>query len=137
LRKSTVRHINRTVYMPDSLFPQSLSTFSLVYLLSWHSQLHTPYISSPLSSFRSTCQYHHNLFYCGTEILSFNPSLSLNPLLGTLSCSSYATHPSNHSHLCPLKCHFIFLSHRPGLTSTQHTTSHTTAVQSLSHYPYS
>jgi len=29
-----------------SLFPQSLSKFSLVYLLAWHPQLHTPYISS-------------------------------------------------------------------------------------------
>ena len=32
---------------PDSLFPQSLSKFSLVYLLAWHPQLHAPYISSP------------------------------------------------------------------------------------------
>ena len=29
------------------LFPQSLSKFSLGYLLAWHSPLHTPYISSP------------------------------------------------------------------------------------------
>jgi len=29
------------------LFPQSLSKFSLVYLLAWHPVLHTPYISSP------------------------------------------------------------------------------------------
>jgi len=28
-------------------FPQSLSKFSLVYLLAWHLPLHTPYISSP------------------------------------------------------------------------------------------
>jgi len=30
-----------------SLFPQSLSKFSLVYLLAWPPPLHTPYISSP------------------------------------------------------------------------------------------
>jgi len=36
-----------SMYVPDSLFPQSLSKFSLVYLLAWHSPLHTPYISSP------------------------------------------------------------------------------------------
>jgi len=30
-----------------SLFPQSLSKFSLVYLLAFHPPLHTPYISSP------------------------------------------------------------------------------------------
>ena len=29
------------------LFQQSLSKFSLVYLLAWHPPLHTPYISSP------------------------------------------------------------------------------------------
>jgi len=32
--------------VPDSLFPQSLSKFSLVYLLAWYPPLHTSYISS-------------------------------------------------------------------------------------------
>ena len=36
-----------SIYVLDSLFPQSLSTFSLAYLLAWHRPLHTPYISSP------------------------------------------------------------------------------------------
>jgi len=31
--------------------------------------------------------YHRNLYCCSTKIISSNPSLSLNPLLGTLSCS--------------------------------------------------
>ena len=35
-----------SIYMPDSLFPQSLSKFSLVYLSDRHLPLHTPYISS-------------------------------------------------------------------------------------------
>jgi len=35
-----------SIYVPDSLFAQSLSKFSLVYLLVWHLPLHTPYISS-------------------------------------------------------------------------------------------
>ena len=43
------------------------------------------------------------------------------------------TYPSNHSHLCLLKCQLIFFPYRPGLTSMQHTTSHTTAVQSPFH----
>ena len=30
-----------------SLFPQSLSKFSLVYLMPWHPPLHTPYMSLP------------------------------------------------------------------------------------------
>jgi len=77
-------HPSWSIYMPDSLFPQSLSKLSLVYLLAWHPPLHTAYISS---SFRSTCPYHRNLFCCSTEIMLSNPSLSLNPLIGTLSCS--------------------------------------------------
>jgi len=36
-----------SIYVPDGLFPQSLSKFYLVYLLAWHPPLHTPYISSP------------------------------------------------------------------------------------------
>jgi len=51
-----------------------------------HFILHTS-LHSVASSFRSTCPYHRNLFCCSTEIMSSNPSLSLNPLLGTLSCS--------------------------------------------------
>jgi len=38
-------------------------------------------------SFCSTCPYHHNLFCSSTEIMSSNSSLSLNSLLGTVSCS--------------------------------------------------
>jgi len=66
----------------------------------------TSYSIQSLSSFRSICPYHRNVFCCSTEIMSSNPSLSLNPLLRKLN----ATHPSNHSHLCPLKCHLVFLS---------------------------
>ena len=40
-------HPPGSVYVLDSLFPQSLSKFSLVYLLAWHPPLCTPYISSP------------------------------------------------------------------------------------------
>jgi len=45
------------------------------------------FFTQSLPSFRSTCPYHHNLFCCSTEMMSSNPSLSVNPLLGTLSCS--------------------------------------------------
>ena len=51
-------------------FPQSLTKFSLVYLLACHPPLHTPYISS--------------LNHCSTMIMSSNPSIFPNPLLGTL-----------------------------------------------------
>jgi len=43
------------------------------------------FFTEPVSSFRSTCPYHHNLFCCSIKIMSSIPSLSLNSLLGTLS----------------------------------------------------
>ena len=58
-----------------------------------------------------------------------NLCLSLNPLLGTQSC----TLTPHHSHLRSLKFPLIFLSCRPGLISMQRTTLHTTAVLSPSH----
>jgi len=45
------------------------------------------FFTQSLSSFCSIFPYHYNLFCCSTEIMSSNPSLSLNPLLGTLSGS--------------------------------------------------
>jgi len=41
------------------------------------------FFTQSLSSFRSTCPNDRNLFCCSTEIMSSNPSLSLNTLLGT------------------------------------------------------
>jgi len=94
-----------SVYMPDSLLAQSLSKFSLVYLVAWQNStsysIH--FFIQSLSSFRSTCPYHHYLFSCSTEIMSSNPSLSLNPLLGTLSCCLMP-------HISSSKCHSLCLA---------------------------
>ena len=43
------------------------------------------FFTQSVSSFRSTCPYHHNLFCCSINIISSIPSLSLSSLLGTLS----------------------------------------------------
>jgi len=60
-----------SIYMLDSLFPQSLSKFSLVYLLAWHPPLHTIYVSSPnhclLFAAHAQCPYYRNMFRCSTE----------------------------------------------------------------------
>ena len=74
---------------------QSLSTISFqvfFWSTSWpgtlHFILHT--FLHPIIVFFSQhmpIPYHHNLFCCSSMIMSSNPSLSLNPLLGTLSCS--------------------------------------------------
>jgi len=42
-------------------------------------------------------------------------------------------HLSDHSQLCSLKCRLVFFPYRPGLTSMQHTASHTATVQLSSH----
>jgi len=42
------------------------------------------FFTQSVSSFCSTCPYHHNLFCCSINIISSIPSLSLNSLLGTL-----------------------------------------------------
>jgi len=65
--------------------------------------------------------------------MSSSASLCLNPLLGTLSCSLMS-----HIHLIILICvcwsvMSIILSYPPGLTSMQHTTSQSTAVQFTSY----
>jgi len=105
-------------------FAQPLSKSSLDYLL-----LHTPYNSWP-----SHClflqSYHCSLFCCSTEIMSSIPSLSQFYTRNSVFYLNF-THPSDHSHLCPLNYHLIFISYRPSLTSMQHTTSHTTAVHSV------
>jgi len=99
-------HRPYSIHTPDNLFPQSLSKFSLVYLLaclmrqwarsrkvtSWpgtSTSYSIHFFTQSLSSFRNTCPFHRNLFHCTAEItgMSSNPSLSLNPLLGILSCN--------------------------------------------------
>jgi len=77
-----------TLYVPGILLPQSISKFSLVYLLAWHPPLHTPYISSP-SHCLLFAAHAHTIATCFAVLprLSSNPSLSLNHSLGTLSCS--------------------------------------------------
>jgi len=87
------------------------------------------FFTQSLSSFRNTCPYHRNLFHCSTEIMSSNPSLSLNPLVGILSCS-FTPHIHLTILISALWSASSFSSYRPDLHSMQHTTSHTTAVQS-------
>jgi len=77
-----------SVYIPDSFSTISLQVFFGLHLGLAPSTLYAiHFFTQSLSSFCSTCPYHHNLFCCSTEIMSSNPSLSLNPLLGILSCS--------------------------------------------------
>jgi len=109
-----------------NLSPSFLSSTSWPGTL--HFMLHT-FLHQIIASFCGTCPYHRNLFCCSTEIMSSNPSLSLNPLLGTLSGSLM---PHIHLTILPAEVfiHFPFLWAR----SHFHATLHTTAVQSPSHF---
>jgi len=82
--------------MASSLFSlrawQSFSTISLQVFFGLPlglapSTSYSIHFFTQLSSFCSTCPYRHNLICCSSEIMSSNPSLSLNSLLGTLSCN--------------------------------------------------
>ena len=53
------------------LFLQSLSKFSLVYLLAWHPPLHTPYISSPNQCLLFAAHAHIRLLYFILNISDF------------------------------------------------------------------
>jgi len=82
------RHPPCLLYMPDIFFHNlSQVFFGLPLGLAPSTSYSIHFFIQSLSSFCSTCPYHHNLFCCSTKIMSSNPSLSLNPLLRTLSCS--------------------------------------------------
>jgi len=61
---------------------------SSIYYNPWHPpySVHALYSLLPLS-LSKLCLVYLNLFCCSSEIMSCNPSLSLNSLLGTLSCN--------------------------------------------------
>jgi len=81
-------HPPSLIYVPDSLFHNLCLSF--LWSTSWPGTLlfilHT-FLHPIIVFFLQYIPYHRNLFCCSTEVMSSNPSLSLNPLLGTLSCS--------------------------------------------------
>ena len=98
--------------MASSLFNpralQSFSTISLNFLwsTSWPGTLHFmhhTFLHLIFVFFSQHMPIHCNLIAVVLR-LSFNSSLSALYLELYLN----ATHPSDHSHLCPLKCHLIF-----------------------------
>jgi len=99
-------------------FPQSLSKFSFVYLLAWHPQLHTPYISSPNHCLLFK-PHAHTIATCFAVVPRLcHLILVSQPFTWNSILWLNATRPSNHSQLCPLQCHLIFLSYRPGLMAS-------------------
>jgi len=132
--------------MASSLFSlrawQSFSTISLQVFFGLPLGLAPPspptsysthFFTQSLSSFCSTCPYHCNLFCCSTKIMSSNPSLFVNPLLGTLSFTLML-----HIHLTLLISatevppHFSFLWARSHFHPTYYF-AHNCCTISLSH----
>jgi len=56
-------HPPYSIHVLYSLFPQSLSKFSLVYFLAWQPPLHTPYISS-LNRYHRFATHAHTIATC-------------------------------------------------------------------------
>ena len=122
-----------SVHVPDSLFQQSLQVFFGLPFGLAPSTSYSAYISSPNHCLLFATHAHTIATYfavvprlCHLILVS----------LSTIYLEFCTTHPSNHSHLCPLKCLLIFLSYGPGLTSMQRTTSQTTTVQSPPHFQW-
>jgi len=87
-----------SIYVPSSLFAQSLSKFSLVYLLVWHPPFHTPYISSP-----NHCFYDGRL--TGNHFMSYQMvqiSATLSELEGHFCCYDWQS-------LCICRASCLFL----------------------------
>jgi len=122
-QSSFICFIHLLLSMASSLFSphawQSFSTisvqviFGLPFGLAPSTSYSIHFFTQSLSSFCNTCQYHHNLFRCSTKIMSSNPglSLSLNALLGTLSCSFMPhIHLTNLISACWCATSFSFLT---------------------------
>jgi len=104
-QSTTTWHHPYSIHVLCSLFPQSLSKFSLVYLLAWHPQHNTPYISSPNHCLLFTI-HAHTIATCFAVV----PKL-YHLILVSLSTLYLELYPSDYSHLYLLKCHLIFLSY--------------------------
>jgi len=81
------RHLPCWIYVHHSLCATSVQVFfGLPLGLAPSTSYSIHFFTQLLSSFCSTCPYHHNLFCCSTiEIILSNPSLSLSTLIRTLS----------------------------------------------------
>ena len=102
-----------------SLCPQSLSKFSLVYLLAWCPPLHTPYISSP-TQWSNTCPYYitswiwtsslslvyYSLVQYATAVDNMVDIIHhMNRSITTTNCPGY------HYYYCAIHCLFNVLTY--------------------------
>ena len=96
-------------------FPQSLSKFSLVYLLAWHPSLHTPFISSP-NHYLLFATHAHTIATCFAAVPKLCHLILVS--LSTLYLELYLV-TSHHTSILPFSFlpsvvlpHFPFLQAR-------------------------
>jgi len=96
---------------------QPPSTSASVYLLVWSLPPHNPYISLP--NHYLLLQHAHTIATCFAVISRLYHLFLVFLLTPYLDLCLFLniTHPSDHSHLCSLKCHLIFFPDRPSLAS--------------------
>jgi len=77
-----LRSMASSLFSPHALqsFPQSLSKFSLVYLLAWHRSLHTPYVSEKSNNTRISSNVT-NLTRSGDKIVKWDSWKCFNRLV--------------------------------------------------------
>jgi len=75
-----------SIHVLYSIFSQSLSKISLVYLLAWYPPLHTPYISSP-NHYLLFAAHAHTIATCSVVVLRLCPLIPVS--LSTLYLELY------------------------------------------------
>jgi len=104
-------HPPYSIHVLYSVFPQSLSKFSLVYLLAWYPPLHTPQISSP--NHCPLCAAHaHTIATCFAVVLRLCHLILVS--LSTLYLELHLV-TSHHTSIVP---HFPFLQARSHFNAT-------------------
>jgi len=97
-------------------FPQSLSKFSLVYLLAWHPPLLTPYISST-NHYLLFAAYAPTISTCFAVILTLCHLIPVS--LSTLYLELYLV-TSHHTSILPLLTAAVYLAWHMLLTAVSH-----------------
>jgi len=96
----------------------SLSTISSHVFLGLSfcpTEKHNTFSTPSLSSFLKTCPYRRHQFLWTTFLCL--PFLNAALIQCKIVYPFHTKHPPNHSHFCPMQCHFIFSFQWPHLTS--------------------
>ena len=95
-----------------NLFAQPLSMSSLVYLLVWSPPPHISCISSPNQCLLFATHAHTTTTCFAVVSILYNLFLVFQLLTWHSVFHPNITHPSDHSHLCSMKCQLIFTVRR-------------------------